>query len=95
MTTEEQDAETARMVRELRDAKVKVGCLEEKLIRFRKQLQAVLGDWDRLSVVNQKSLVVDATIFRPLPTEADIAEAFVQSREHTETVERLSAKLGL
>lgn len=54
-----------------------------------------LRDWDRLSVVNEKSLVVgiasDAD-FRPLPTEAEIAEVVTEIAKRNQRIEALKAE---
>ena len=82
------------MLREYKDALSTLVCLKRKLDRFREQVRAVDRDWDSLSPINGKNLVIGQD-FRPMPVESEIASTLVEIRDCSEKAERLRGSLGL
>ena len=97
MTIEEKDSQIGRAYRDLRSAEAELAHRKDKLATFHGQVQAVAADWARLYAMNQTQLVVPSSRdpeFRPLPTEADIAELLRAITEHEDALKTLRAKLA-
>ena len=77
MTIEEKNSQIGHAYRELQAAEAELAHRKDKLATFHRQVQAVATDWARLYAMNQTQLVIPGSQdpeFRPLPTEAEIAE---------------------
>ena len=98
MTSEEKDSQIGRVYRDLQTAEAELAHRKDKLATFHRQVQAVAADWPRLYVMNQTQLVVPGSRdpeFRPLPTEADIAELIREIAKFSEALKVSSAKLSV
>ena len=95
MTADEKAANAGYAFAAPRREEAELDQLQAKLQGLRHQVAAVLRDWDRLSVVNGKSLVVGVASdadFRPLPTEAEIATVVTEIAERNRRVEALKVE---
>ena len=82
------------MLNDFKEAKSTLDCLRQRRDRFRRQIEAVLNDWNSLTPMNEKNLVVGLD-FRPLPAEIDIVSTIIEIKKLEETVSLLGSKLGL
>ena len=92
MTTHEKDAKAGRTFREMTEAKLELDGLEKRLRCFKKRVQAVLDDWDNLSVINGAQLATNLDP-RHLPTDQEIAEVLNQIRKRTEDIASFESEL--
>ena len=98
MTSEEKNSQIGHAYRELQAAEAELAHRKDKLATFHRQVQAVATDWARLYAMNQTRLVVPGSRdpeFRPLPTEAEIAELIREIAKYSETLQALRAKLAV